>query len=515
MKTLLVNPKYAQTFWSFNKAVDMLNKKCLQPPLGLLTVAALMPKDWEMELADEAVRPITEDQWNSSDTVFVTGLGTQYSGIIRAIREGKKRGKTVVAGGPVVFHAPEDAFAAGADIVVKGEAELIAPQLIDAVNRKESRLLIQSDRRPDLEDSPTPRFDLLDLDAYVDLGIQFSRGCPFKCEFCDITLMFGREVRTKRPEQVLSELQSLYDLGWRRMVFFVDDNFIGNPARAKELLKALIPWMEERGYPFEFYTQASVNLAKDDALLELMPKAGFCKIFLGIETLSKETLKSAGKFQNAAADLDKVCQKINGAGLQIIAGCILGFDDEGAGADKHLIDFAVRNNIPEMFITLLQAGPGTDMWNRLEQEGRLLFEGFDDNFGNQTGMINFETKRPSSEIAREFINLYGVLYEPDFYLDRTYNHIINMGPVPYTKGFSLPYIFEIRAVLIAFFHQGVVHPSRFKFWKYLFLTLFKRPDRFRQFMSACVVAEHYYEYRGTIRELLEEQLNAPPRTAGA
>jgi radical SAM superfamily enzyme YgiQ (UPF0313 family) len=410
----------------------------------------------------------------------------------------------------MAFHIPEEVLQAGADIVVKGEAETVADRLVEALEARESGIVIQGSVRPDLTGSPVPRYDLLDLTAYVDMAVQFSRGCPFQCEFCDITLMYGREVRTKSPEQILGELQAMYDYGWRRAVFFVDDNFIGNPSRAKALLRKLIPWMEERGHPFDFTTQASVNLAADPELLDLMVRAGFWKVFLGIETLDRESLKDAKKFQNAAVDLDKACEKINRAGLQIIAGCILGFDNELPGADQRLIDFATRNQIPEMFVTLLQAGPQTDLWVRLEKEGRLLFTGFSDNLGSQTGLINFLPTRPRAEIANEFIRLYDVLYDPEFYLKRSYECMARMESKPPHKSFSPPYLSELRAVLITLFRQGVLYPSRFTFWKYFIRGLTKFPLRFRYFLSACVVAEHYYEFRHTIKEELEAQMAQVP-----
>jgi radical SAM superfamily enzyme YgiQ (UPF0313 family) len=514
MRVLLVNPRYPQTFWSFDRVLRMLNKKCVQPPLGLLTVAALLPKDWELRLADATVRDVSEGDWAHGDVVFITGMITQYSGIIDTIRQAKKRGKTVVVGGPMAFHVPDDALKAGADIVVKGEAETAIPRLLEALERKESGIVIHSTVRPDIRDSPPPRYDLLDLNLYVDMAIQFSRGCPFQCEFCDITLMFGREVRTKSPDQVLQELQVLYDLGWRRVVFFVDDNFIGNPSRAKALLKRLVPWMEERGHPFDFSTQASVNLAADQELLDLMVRAGFWKVFLGIETPDRENLKDAKKFQNAAVDLDQVCDKINRAGLQIIAGCILGFDNEGKGADQRLIDFASRNHIPEMFVTLLQAGPGTDLWRRLESEGRLLFSGVTDNLGSQTGLINFLPTRPRREIAEEFIRLYEVLYNPEFYLKRSFEYLSRMESNPPEKAFSPPYAYELKAVFVTLFRQGVLQSSRFTFWKFFWKALTKFPQRFRFFLSACIVAEHYYEYCHTIRAELAVQVADIPLSEG-
>ena len=503
MRVLLVNPRYPQTFWSFDKVLRMLNKKCVQPPLGLLTVAALLPLDWDLRLADATVRDISEEDWRHCEVVFVTGMVNQYSGIIETICQAKDRGKTVVVGGPMVFHAPEDAIKVGADIVVRGEIETAMPRLLETLERKESGIIIEAKGRPDLSGSPPPRYDLLDLNDYVDMAIQFSRGCPFYCEFCDITLMLGREVRTKSPDQVLRELQILYDLGWRRAVFFVDDNFIGNPFKAKGLLRKLVPWMEERGHPFDFSTQSSVNLAADPELLDLMVRSGFWKVFLGIETPDRENLKAAKKFQNASIDLDKVCEKINRAGLQIIAGCMLGFDNERQGADQRLIDFASRNQIPEMFVTVLQAAPGTDLWKRLESESRLMFDGFNDNLGSQTGLINFRPTRPRSEIAEEFIHLYNVLYDPEFYLNRTFEYLSRMESLPPKKAFSLPYISEMRALFITLFRQGVLYPSRLTFWKSFLRGLLRFPQRFRYFLSACVVAEHYYEYRQTIENELE------------
>lgn len=514
MKVLLVNPRYPQTFWSFDKALRMLNKNCVQPPLGLLTVAALLPRDWDLRLADVTVREISEEDWKHGDVVFVTGMINQYSGIIETVHRAKELNKRVVVGGPMVFHAPEDALKAGADIVVRGEAESAMPRVLEALGRNESGIVIHATERPDVRESPPPRYDLLDLDVYVDMAVQFSRGCPYRCEFCDITLMFGREVRTKSPEQILHELQILYDLGWRRVVFFVDDNFIGNPSRAKALLRKMVPWMEERGHPFDFSTQASVNLAADPELLDLMVRAGFWKVFLGIETPDRENLKEAKKFQNAAVDLDLVCEKINRAGLQIIAGCILGFDNERQGADQALIDFAERNSIPEMFVTLLQAGPGTDLWKRLEHENRLLFDGFNDNLGSQTGLINFLPTRPRAEIAEEFIHLYRVLYEPEFYLKRVFDYLARMESQPPKKRVSLPYPSEVRAFLITLVRQGLLYPSRVTFWKYFWKALFKFPDRFRFFLAACVVAEHYYEYRHTIRAELETQIAVIPSSEG-
>ncbi|MFC1835122.1 B12-binding domain-containing radical SAM protein [Thermodesulfobacteriota bacterium] len=506
MRILLVNPKYPQTFWSFNRVLRMLNKKVLLPPLGLLTVAALLPQTWQYRLADLVARDISEEDWNQCDVVLVTGLVNQYSGILETVRRAKARGKTVVVGGPMAFHIPEDILAAGADVVVKGEAEPAVDELVKCLERGDSGVIIEAPQLADMADSPPPRYDLMNLDDYVDMGLQFSRGCPFRCEFCDITLMHGRRVRTKSTKQILNELQVLYDLGWRKAVFFVDDNLIGNVSRAKALLRELIPWMEERRHPFDFYTQASVNLAADRELLDMMVRAGFYRVFLGIETPDKESLELTKKYQNVAADLNQVCERINRAGMQIIAGIIIGFDNERPDVDQRLIQFASRNQIPEMFITLLQAGPGTDLFKRLEQEGRLLSPVSVDDFGSQTGMINFVTTRPIDGIVKEFVQAYDVLFEPGFYLDRLGEHFARMNRPPINKAPVPLSLSELRAVLITIIRQGLMYPSRWKWWKALFKVLRRSPNTFPHFMASCVTAEHYFQFRQTIKKQLPEAL---------
>jgi radical SAM superfamily enzyme YgiQ (UPF0313 family) len=511
MKILLANPRYPQTFWSFERVVRMLNKRAMQPPLGLITLAALLPRDWQLVLADLVVRELTEEDWQGADVLMITGLVSQRSGILSLIHQGNERGLTVVVGGPWVFHFPEEALKAGANIVVKGEAELVIPELIEAVTKRKSGLILKAAEKPDLRTSPVPRFDLLDLTQYVDMVVQFSRGCPFQCEFCDVTLMLGQKMRTKSPQQALEELKTLYDLGWRRGVFVADDNFIGSLSSARALLKELVPWMVAHGHPFEFNTQASVNLAAHPDVIDLMVKAGFWKVFLGIETTDEESLQQARKHQNVSTNLDNVCEVINRAGLQIIAGCIIGFDAEKKGAGRRLAEFAGRTKIPEMFVTLLQAVPGTDMWRRLESEGRLLKASTDDSSGSQTAEINFITVRPEFEIIEEFVALHQELYEPVAYMERCFAYFSRMRQSPPKKKDQGIILSEIRTVQTVIWRQGVVYPSRWQFWKHLLAAVFTFPSQLRRYFSSLVVAEHYYEYRHTIRAFLEERMKTDRR----
>jgi radical SAM superfamily enzyme YgiQ (UPF0313 family) len=500
MRIVLANPQYPQTFWSFDKPLETIGKKIALPPLGLLTIAAHLPGNWELRLRDLPGQNMSEEDWEFCDLIMITGMVTQYSAMVELIREAKQRGKAVAVGGPLAFHVPEDLLKLGADVVVKGEIELAVPRLIETLERKESGVIIETPPRPGMEHCLPPRYDLADFSLYGSMAVQFSRGCPFHCEFCDITYMFGREVRTKSPEQILQELGVLYDLGWRGEILFVDDNFLGKPIKTKMLLKQLIPWMEKRSYPFRFQTQASVNLAADEEVLNLMVKAGFFRVFLGIETTDRESLNRTKKVQNVVMDLDHACQTINRAGLQVIAGCILGFDGERPGADQRLLDFATRNSIPEMFITLLQAGPGTDLWERLKVENRLLETRPEDTFGSQTGLMNFNPTRPVNQIVEEFLRLYDVLYQREFYLKRSYEHLLRM--VQPTLDRHSPSLPEVRAVIKTLWRQGVVYSSRWTFWKMLFKGLLNFPKRMDTFFYYCVALEHYEEYRHTIKEQL-------------
>ncbi|HEY3382691.1 MAG TPA: B12-binding domain-containing radical SAM protein [Vicinamibacterales bacterium] len=499
MKILLLNPRCPQTYWTFDRVLRMTGRKATEAPLSLITVAAILPQTWDYTLVDLAIRTVSAEEWAAADVVMISGMAVQSTGMLTAVAEAKTRGKLVVVGGPLAFHAPEEFLRAGADIVVKGELEPVAADLVAAIERRDSGVVLQTVGRADMCTSPVPRFDLLQFDDYLDVGVQFSRGCPFRCEFCDVTTMFGHDFRTKPPAHILEELQVLYDMGWRRHVFFVDDNLIGLPGRAKDLLRALIPWMEQRGYPFDFTTQVSVNLARDEELLDLMVRAGFTRVFVGIESTDIESLKMSGKHQNVMIDLDHACDVITRAGLQIIAGCIVGFDHEKAGADDRLIDFAIRNQIPEMFVTQLQVGPGTDLWKRLEKEGRLLPMAFSDDIGSQTGAVNFVPTRPPEEIAREFVRIYDVLYEPRAFIERTYHHFAKMRPRPIKKGFFMPTVGEVRAVAIAGFRQLVLSPCRWTFLKMFVKAVVTFPGRLPYYLTSCVTAEHYFEYRRTIR----------------
>jgi len=506
MRVLLLYPLFPKSFWSFDKALELIGRKVSLPPLGMITVAAILPQTWEFRLVDRNVRFETEADWDWADLVIISGMIVQKPDMLGLIREAKQRGKLVAVGGPYVTSVPEAAQAAGVDFLVLDEGEITLPLLVEALERGEtSGILRAGGEKPDVTHTPIPRFDLLDLKAYNEMSVQFSRGCPFQCEFCDIIVLYGRKPRTKTPAQLLAELQTLYDLGWRRSIFVVDDNFIGNKRNVKLLLRELGPWMAEHHYPFRLSTEASVDLAQDPELLELMTKANFTAVFLGIETPDTESLSLTQKFQNTRNSLEESVQTINRAGLSVMAGFILGFDGEKAGAGKRIIDFVEATAIPKAMFGMLQALPTTALWYRLQKEGRLL-EGNQETDGHQMALTNFVPTRPAAELAREYVSCFWELYEPSRYLSRVYRHFMTMKPAPHKVPFRMLELVEIRAVLKIFWLQGVKRSTRLQFWSQLFSVMRHNPAVFVPYLSNCALIEHFIQYRKTVRDEVEAQL---------
>jgi radical SAM superfamily enzyme YgiQ (UPF0313 family) len=506
MRALLLYPLFPKTFWSFDKALELIDRKVSLPPLGLITVAAILPQTWEFRLVDRNVRLETEQDWNWADVVIISGMIVQKPDLLHLIREAKRRGKLVAVGGPYVTSVPEPAQEAGADFLVLDEGEITLPLFVEALERGEtSGVLRANGEKPDVTTTPIPRYDLLELNAYNEMSVQFSRGCPFQCEFCDIIVLYGRKPRTKTPQQLLAELQCLYDLGWRRSIFLVDDNFIGNKRNVKLLLRELGPWMAAHGYPFRFATEASIDLAQDDELLELMIQANFGGVFVGIETPDTDSLSLTHKFQNTRNSLLESVQKINQAGLSVMAGFILGFDNEKPGAGDRIIDFVEATAIPKAMFGLLQALPNTALWKRLQQEGRLL-ESNKETQGHQMSLMNFVPTRSPAELAREYVSCFWELYEPKRYLARVYRHFMNMKPAPHKVPFRMLELAEMKAVLTIFWRQGIKRDTRFQFWRQLFSILRHNRAMFVPYLSNCALIEHFIHYRQIVRDEIEAQL---------
>lgn len=512
MKVLLLYPQFPQSFWSYDRVMEMAGLKAVIPPLGIITVAALLPQDWEIRFCDRNVNLETEADWQWCDLVILSAMMVQKSDFCTLIKKAVQLGKKVAVGGPYPTSVPQVALDAGAHYLILDEGEITVPQFLDAVSQGQPEGIFRSCEKPDVTLSPIPRFDLLQQNAYFMMAIQFSRGCPFNCEFCDIINLYGRKPRTKDPHQALAELQAIYDLGWRGSLFIVDDNFIGNQRNVKRFLRELIPWMKQHHYPFTFMTEASVNLAEDDELLQLMGEAGFYAVFLGIETPDQDSLQVTHKLQNTRHPLVEACRKINQAGLLIYAGFILGFDGERTGAGDRIQGFVEQTSIPQPMLGILQALPNTALWNRLQQEQRLV-EGIGAlELGDQNSLMNFIPTRPIAEIAREYTEAFWTMYEPTNYLRRCFQqclglHLLEKGKqaMRFSPGKGMRLLFQL------IWHQGLRRPEiRGQFWQQFWTILLKKPKVLNVYLVLCAAGEHFWEYRLLARNRISQQLGYDP-----
>jgi radical SAM superfamily enzyme YgiQ (UPF0313 family) len=508
MRVLLLYPLFPKSFWSFEKTLALLGRKAMLPPLGLITVAAILPQTWEFKLVDRNIRDVTEAEWAWADLVILSAMIVQKEDFLSQIQQAKQRGKRVAVGGPYATSLPQDALDAGADYLILDEGEITLPLFVEAVQRGETAGVFRSNgEKPDVTSTPVPRFDLLEFDAYSEMSVQFSRGCPFQCEFCDIIVLYGRKPRTKSPEQLLAELDRLYELGWRRSIFMVDDNFIGNKRNVKLLLNALQPWMVEHGYPFSFATEASIDLAGDQDLMDQMVACNFGAVFLGIETPDEDSLTLTQKYQNTRDPLVESVLTIARSGLRVMAGFIIGFDGEKTGAGDRIVEFVEKTSIPTALFSMLQALPDTALWHRLQKEGRLRQPSANI---NQTTLMNFVPTRPITEIAHEYIDAFWRLYDPERFLDRVYRHYLLLGQATYPKkGKTTKKKLDrtlLRALLIIGWRQGVLRKTRWRFWRNLYSMYRLNPGGLSSYLSTCAQIEHFLEYRQIVRDQIEYQL---------
>ncbi len=504
MRTLLIYPVFPPTFWSYEKILELVDRKVLLPPLGLITVAAILPQKWEFKLVDRNIRNVSEAEWEWADLVIISGMIVQKIDLLDRVREAKQRGKLVAVGGPYATSVPDEVKDAGVDFLVLDEGEITLPMFVEAIDRGETSGTFRTTEKPDVTITPIPRYDLLELDAYDSMSVQFSRGCPFQCEFCDIIVLYGRKPRTKAPAQLLKELDYLYEIGWRRSIFMVDDNFIGNKRNVKLFLKELQVWQAEHQYPFSFNTEASIDLADDSELMELMVLSNFNGVFLGIETPDEDSLELTKKFQNTRSSLTEAVDKIIKAGLRPMAGFIIGFDGEKKGAGDRIVNFVEQAAIPTAMFGMLQALPHTALWHRLEKEGRMKDSGKQD--GNQTSLMNFIPTRPLEDIAREYIETFWQLYAPETYLDRVYRCFLKLGAPKCQAPSQLPSWIDLRALAIVIWRQGIKRNTRWKFWHHLFSIIKNNPAVWEHYLTMCAHNEHFFEYRQIVKEQIETQL---------
>jgi len=506
MRILMIYPLFPKSLWSFEKVLELVDRKVLLPPLGLVTVAAILPQTWEYKLVDRNVRQVTEAEWAWADLVIMSAMIVQKQDLIAQIKEAKRRDKLVAVGGPFPTSVPEDSLDAGADFMILDEGEITLPLFVEAIARGDKSGVFRSDGvKPDVTTTPVPRFDLLELDQYDSMSIQFSRGCPFQCEFCDIIVLYGRKPRTKAPDQLLAELDCLYNLGWRRSIFMVDDNFIGNKRNVKLLLREMKKWQREHEYPFSITTEASVDLADDQELMDLMRECNFTAVFLGVETPDEESLAMTKKFQNTRSSLSEAMDRITRSGLRIMAGFIIGFDGEKTGAGDRIVQFVEQNAIPTTTFGMLQALPHTALWERLEREGRLLAKNAN---LNQTTLMNFQPTRPITEIAQEYVEAFCAVYDPEKYLDRTYRHFLILGAPKINAPSTFPSLVELKALAIVIWRQGFLRSTRWKFWHHLFSIIKNNPSQWDHYLTVCAHNEHFLDYRQVVREEIEAQVQA-------
>ncbi len=484
MKILLVSPEPTDTFWNLKHALKFISKKAALPPLGLLTVAAMLPENWEKKLIDLAVTELADHDLQWADYIFISGMQINKESVLSVIKKCKTAGKKMVAGGPLFTSIPEEFD--DVDHLVLNEAEVTLPEFFKDLESGSARHIYKTEQWANLNDTPPPLWDLINPEHYAYMSIQFSRGCPFDCDFCDVTFLFGHRSRMKSKEQILTELEYLYSLGWRGNVFFVDDNFIGNKNHLKkEILPAIIDWMEKRNHPFCFNTQTSINLADDEELLMLMTKAGFDCAFIGIETPNEASLAECNKVQNKGRDLVDSVRKIQRSGIEVQGGFILGFDNDDSSIFDNMIKFIQESGIVVAMVGLLIAPRGTKLYNRLKNEKRLL----DCGSGNNTSFsMNFIPAMGYMHIVKGYKKVVQTVYAPQNYYNRVLTLIENFKPV--VKNDSQISLNGIKVFLKSIWHLGLRSEGRKYYWKLILLGL-RRPQCFDSLVSFAIFGYHY------------------------
>jgi len=483
MKVLFVYPEFPDTFWSFKHALKFIRKKAGSPPLGLLTVAAMLPAEWEKQLVDLNVTSLTEEELEWADYVFISAMVVQRESARATIKRCKTAGVKVVAGGPL-FTMEHEQFP-DVDHFVLNEAEETLTPFLQDLEQGRARRVYTSDEFPDIHQTPIPLWKLANLNHYDSVSIQFSRGCPFNCDFCNVTSLLGHRPRTKTAAQIIAELDSIYALGWRRSIFFVDDNFIGNKKYIKnQMLPALIEWRKVK-LGMRFSTEASINLADDPELLSLMVQAGFDTVFVGIETPNEDSLTECSKNQNKGRDLVESVKQLQRAGLQVQGGFIVGFDNDSPSIFQQQIDFIQKSGIVTAMVGLLQAPLGTRLYERMQQEGRLVNEFSGDNVDGSTNII----PRMGLETLREgYREILGHIYAPKFYYERVLTFLRDYNPPKIRFNPDPQYIL---ALWRSIYQLGIRGVERVQYWRLFFWTLFKRPRLFPLAITLAIMGFHF------------------------
>lgn len=486
MKILLVYPEYPDTFWSFSHALKFVRKKAAYPPLGLLTIAAMLPSEWSKRIVDMNIRKLKDEDILWADYVFVSAMSVQRDSVIQVIKDCKSLGIPVIAGGPLFTTCSEDFSMV--DHLVLNEAEITLPLFLDDLRKESLKKEYASSERADIKKAPVPMFELIDMKKYASMSIQYSRGCPFDCEFCNIVELYGRVPRTKTAEQLIAEFERLYKLGWRGATFVVDDNFIGNKNKLKQdILPAIIRWSEKKGYPFEFFTEASINLADDEALMRMMVQAGFISIFVGIESPHKGSIEECGKNQNKNRDMIQSIHKMHRFGLEVQGGFILGFDQDPESIFDEMIRFIQESGVVTAMVGLLTALPSTKLHRRLSQEKRIIFG----TSGNNTDFsLNFVPKMDSQRLIDGYRRVVSTIYSPKKFYARLQRLLKEYNPSQLPRLFHLDsskFIAGIKSI----WYLGILGKERYYFWKMILQSLWKYPKLIPMVITLSIYGYHF------------------------
>ena len=487
MKILLVYPQYPDSFWSFKHALRFISKKAAVPPLGLITVSAMLPSTWEKRLVDMNVSSLQTSDLLWADYVFISAMYIQKESVNRVMEECRKHEVKIVAGGPLFTQEYQNY--PQIDHFVLNEAEITLPPFLeDLTNGNTPDRIYQTGHYADITTTPIPDYHLLARQSYAAMNLQVTRGCPYGCDFCEITSLLGHKVRMKTTAQIISELDELYRLNWRGTVSIVDDNFIGNRKTVKnELLPAMNRWMVEHHYPFSFNTQTSINLADDAELMQMMVKTGFSSTFIGIETPEEKSLIDCHKTQNKNRDLLRSVKKIQNTGLQVSGGFIVGFDSDSPSVFARQIEFIQQSGIVSAMVGLLNAPKNTRLYKRLEQENRITAEATGSNTDQS---MNFIPKMDPNQLLEGYKSIIRNIYSAKPYYQRARRFMLN-----YNRSHTAPKkieISQIKAFFKSLFIIGIVSRGRREYWKFVLWTLFRRP---KYFIDAITFAVYGYHFR--------------------
>jgi radical SAM superfamily enzyme YgiQ (UPF0313 family) len=504
IKVLMVWPRFPTSYWSLGEATEIVPERSLMPPLGLITVAALCPKQWVIRLVDRAFQELSDEDLLWADLVMVSAMQVQRDDVRRTLERAAKLGRRTMIGGPYASSEPE-AVLPLADHVVVGEPDVMFPEIAADIEVGSARRLYRVLEKPDVSHTPIPRFDLLALKKYTFMAVQFSRGCPFTCEFCDIITLYGRRPRTKSPSQLIGELDALLQLGWRKEIFIVDDNFIGNHKAALELARELELWQRGNRYPFGFATEASIDLASRPELLEAMVKANFSRVFIGIETPSAAALKEAKKFQNLRRDPLDCIRFIQQQGLWVMGGFIVGFDNDEADIFDRQIEFIERAAIPWAMTGVLQAPPTTALFERMKREGRIIQDSLEpSNFSPP----NFRTVLPLPELLGGLKRMLLTLYDPRRFYERALDSLERWHGDPEQTARTLSFLYLLSVVFKSVWRQGVLSGYRRAYWYFLGRLMLRwglNPRKRQLGFELALSGHHFIHYARQVAETLESE----------